>query len=147
MSTVQATALSEAVLDVVQAARAWAPTRDSRTSSGTRDRLTGAVAFLESMLAPDPDWGPGTWADVEAGDRVRLAGQHEAEVMSAHLLTWAAAGTTEVKVWLRLADGTERSYSMPPAGPIEILRPAPPTPLDLEELVTVAAQILKEEAS
>jgi hypothetical protein len=107
-----------ATLAVVDAA--WGMVSGTFREYATND-LIDAVDRLGAAVGPllaEPEWKPGTWGDVITGDRVRL-NEVEAEVESACLIEWKKSGSSQMQV--RLKD-RPALYSMPPAGPVEILR-------------------------
>lgn len=74
------------------------------------------------------DWQPRTWADVAAGDTVRLAGV-TAEVHGATRLTWHVDPSSDIyrpTAWVREVVHVKLSgrplLDMPPSGPVEVLR-------------------------
>lgn len=94
-------------------------------------RLANALEALSRTLQaearesgqPEPGhWHPTTWRDVKTGDRIRVGGQHEAEVEVAMEVTWLGSGAAQVPVKLK----DRGHYTMPPSGPVEVWVPSLP---------------------
>lgn len=75
---------------VIDAAIAWYHTETIGEAEDQSERLQDAVNALEASRVPQLRWYPATWADVRAGDRIRLpvAPDHEAVVESAVQHMW-----------------------------------------------------------
>lgn len=108
------TKIAQLVLKVIEAARAV-------TNGSTQNLvpLMDASEALDAALAPPPqaDWIVRTWAEIRAGDRVRIASA-EADVEGASAQTWVASGATQVRVKLNVR---EKPYTMAPSGQVEVL--------------------------
>lgn len=82
----------------------------------------------EAREANQPEaghWHPTTWGDtasVKPGARVRVGGQHEAEVEVAMERTWLGSGAAQIPVKLK----GRGHYTMPPSGPVEVWVPSLP---------------------
>lgn len=119
----------DAASQVLQAARAWS--QDPYTCQGARtwDDLLAAQKSLDAAVehalpvAEEPapaEWKPGTWAEVTAGDRVRI-GTTEADVDSVLPIQWLGSRARQIQVRLK---GRDPLYSMPPSGLVEICKGA-----------------------
>lgn len=118
------------ILRVLATARALVKAQGLATIfPGPMHDLANALEALDQVLLaearesgqPEPGhWHPATWKDVKTGDRIRVGGQHEAEVDVAMEVTWLGSGAAQVPVKLK----GRGHYTMPPSGPVEVWVPA-----------------------
>lgn len=119
--------------------KAYPRSFEEEPSSATVELLAAYDGDPEDFAGDtEPFWNLGTWAEVVPGDRVRLGGV-EADVKLRYLGEWFAQIDSkrmdsgvwwdtikawrhfEVKVMLQMDGQPEKSYTLPPAGEVEIL--------------------------